>query len=201
MILSHDDLKTTIAQVKISFAPDVEARQIGEASIDLRLGYQFTKYREDLPDVTVSVADGLRTLGELNAWNTVELEERDGLGRPAMFVLRPNELILGITLESITVPRNMIALVEGRSTYARVGLSMHQTAPWIQPGWSGPIILEMTNHGPLNIELRPGIDRPCQVTFFNLTNEVAEAEAYGARPTDMYKDQTHPLQHSKKNNR
>lgn len=197
MILSHDDLIKAIDEGIIGFNPPVEARQIGEASIDLRLGFQFTKYREDLPDITISVAEGLRTLGELNAWNTVELGEEDKLGRPSKFILMPKEFILGITLESITVSRSLIALVEGRSTYARVGLSMHQTAPWIQPGWSGPIILEMTNHGPLNIQLQPGVDRPCQVTFFTLTREVAEANAYGARPTDAYKDQTHPLQHEK----
>ncbi|HEX9835653.1 MAG TPA: dCTP deaminase [Alphaproteobacteria bacterium] len=195
MILSHDDIVKAIKDGTIGFDPQVEARQIGEASVDLRLGYQFTKYREDLPDVTISVAEGLRTLGELKAWKTLELGPQDELGRPSKFVLEPKEFILGITLESITVPRSMIALVEGRSTYARVGLSMHQTAPWIQPGWSGPIILEMTNHGPLNIQLRPGVDRPCQVTFFKLTSEVAETEAYGARATDVYKDQTHPLRH------
>ena len=197
MILSHDDLEKAIDEGIIGFNPPVEARQIGEASIDLRLGFQFTKYREDLPDITISVADGLRTLGELNAWNTLELDAQDELGRSSRFILEPKEFILGITLESITIPRNMIALVEGRSTYARVGLSMHQTAPWIQPGWSGPIILEMTNHGPLNIQLQPAVDRPCQVTFFELTSEVAEMNAYGARSTDVYKDQTHPLQHEK----
>lgn len=127
----------------------------------------------------------------------MELGELDELGRPATTELKPGEFILGITLESISVPRTMIALVEGRSTYARVGLSMHQTAPWIQPGWSGPIILEMTNHGPLNIKLQPKVDRPCQVTFFQLTSEVAEHAAYGARPTDVYKDQTHPLKHQR----
>lgn len=199
MILSHNELVKAIEEGVICFNPNVEARQIGEASIDLRLGFQFTKYRDDLPDITISVADGLGTLGEINAWNTLELDELDELGRPSKFMLGPTEFILGITLESITVPRSMIALVEGRSTYARVGLSMHQTAPWIQPGWSGPIILEMTNHGPLNIQLQPGVDRPCQVTFFQLTSEVAEAEAYGARSTDVYKDQTHPLQHDKPN--
>jgi len=198
MILSHDDLIKAIKEGEIVFNPPVEARQVGEASVDLRLGFQFTKYREDLGSITISVADGLRALGELNAWKTVELDPEDGLGRPAKFFLQPKEFILAITLESITVPRNMIALVEGRSTYARVGLSMHQTAPWIQPGWSGPIILEMTNHGPLTIQLQPRVDRPCQVTFFRLTSEVAEAEAYGARPTDIYKDQSHPLRHDKK---
>ena len=87
----------------------------------------------------------------------------------------------------------MIARVEGRSTYARVGLSMHQTAPWIQPGWSGPIILELMNNGPLTIKLTPTKDRPCQLTFIRLTSEVPEEHAYGAKAGDTYQDQEHPL--------
>jgi len=196
MILSHEDLVTAIESGEIGFDPPIDpGTQIGEASVDLRLGYQFTRYREDLGDISISVADGLKTLGQLNAWNTKELKDTDELGYPETFELKPDNLILGITLESISVPRSMIALIEGRSTYARVGLSMHQTAPWIQPGWNGPIILEMTNHGPLTIKLRPKVDRPCQVTFFRLSNEVTEAAAYGARDTDVYQNQTHPLRH------
>jgi dCTP deaminase len=85
----------------------------------------------------------------------------------------------------------MIALIVGRSTYARVGLSMHQTAPWIQPGWSGKNILEMMNNGPLDIKLAP----LCQLTFFELKTELPKEMAYGARPSDTYQDQTHPLKH------
>ena len=72
---------------------------------------------------------------------------------------------------------------------------MHQTAPWIQPGWSGPIILELMNNGPLTIKLTPTKDRPCQLTFFKLTSEVPEEHAYGAKPRDTYQDQKHPLKH------
>lgn len=92
----------------------------------------------------------------------------------------------------------MIALIEGRSTYARVGLSMHQTAPWIQPGWDGQIILEIMNNGPLQIELTPLKDRPCQLTFFTLSSPVSEDMAYGARETDVYQRQTHSLKHGQK---
>jgi deoxycytidine triphosphate deaminase len=66
-------------------------------------------------------------LGTLNLWNTEEYDS---------FELAPGAFVLALTYESITVPKKLIALVEGRSTYARVGLSMHQTAPWIQPGFS-----------------------------------------------------------------
>jgi dCTP deaminase len=107
-------------------------------------------------------------------------------------------MVLALTHESITVPNNLIALVEGRSTYARVGLSMHQTAPWIQPGWSGPIVLEIANHGQIPIKLTPLIDRPCQLTFLQLKSPVPKSLAYGSRKTDTYKDQAHPLKHKRR---
>ena len=70
---------------------------------------------------------------------------------------------------------------------------MHQTAPWLQPGWNGQITLEIRNSGPFLIELTPTEDMPCQVTFFQLTSELAETVAYGARPTDVFQGQASPL--------
>lgn len=200
MILSQPDLRTAVEAGEVSFEPALEERQWGEASVDLRLGYQFTKFKEfdEIGDVTVSVAQGLKAVGSLDLWTTKILNEDDGFGHPETIVIHPGEFLLALTYETITVPRDMIALIEGRSTYARVGLSMHQTAPWIQPGWSGPIILEMMNHGPLQITLTPTVDRPCQLTFFRLTSQVPIDQAYGARPTDVYQDQQHPLSHSSK---
>ena len=78
---------------------------------------------------------------------------------------------------------------------------MHQTAPWIQPGWSGPIVLEIMNNGPLTVELTPMIDRPCQLTFFRLSSELPEGLAYGSRQMDRYQDQTHPLRHDEEEER
>jgi deoxycytidine triphosphate deaminase len=72
---------------------------------------------------------------------------------------------------------------------------MHQTAPWIQPGWRGPIVLEIRNHGPMRIALTPLKDRPCQITFFELKSPVPDDAKYGARATDRYMDQKHPLSH------
>lgn len=188
MILSQKDIRKQVKAGKIGFSPALEEKQWGEASIDLRLGRQFTQYRKDIEGITLSVAAGLGSLGDLNLWIT---EERD------YFLLAPGELVLALTHESITVPNNLIALVEGRSTYARVGLSMHQTAPWIQPGWSGPIVLEIANHGQIPIKLTPLIDRPCQLTFLELKSPVPKSLAYGSRQTDRYKDQKHPLKHRK----
>ncbi len=195
MILSQVDLRQAVAEGQLLFDPPLEESQWGEASIDLRLGFSFTRLTGSR-SLTISVANGLADL-PAGLWATKLLKASDELGRPERFVLDPGEFILALTHETIKVPKNLIALVEGRSTYARVGLSMHQTAPWIQPGWRGPIILEIMNHGPFRIELTPLIDRPCQVTFFQLKTELPEEMAYGARPTDRYQDQTHPLDHGK----
>lgn len=192
MVLSQEDLRRYVKQRKIVFTPELEEKQFGEASIDLRLGFDFTKLK-DLPNTKISVADGLGALGGPGFWDTWKLGEFDPHGHRQTYCLHPGEFVLAMTHESITVPNDLIALVEGRSTYARVGLSMHLTAPWIQPGWSGRIVLEMTNNGTWDIELTPLVDRPCQLTFLRLTKPVPARLAYGTRLTDVYQDQEHPF--------
>lgn len=198
MILSQIDIRRAVEAAEIGFSPALEEKQWGEASVDLRLGFQFTKLQEIGGHSSISVADGLSLIGRMGIWKTKTLKERDEHGNLEQYALAPKEFVLAMTYESIKVPKNMIALVEGRSTYARVGLSMHQTAPWIQPGWDGPIVLEIMNNGPIRIALTPLIDRPCQVSFFELKTEVPAEALYGTRPTDRYQRQTHPLDHSTK---
>src|SRR3990172_7062574 len=188
MILSQPDLRRAVEDQRVRFEPSLEEKQWGEASVDLRLGFKFTRLKK-LSGVKVSVAEGLKTLAESGFWDEMTLEEKDRFGRKNTFSLEPGQFILAMTYESVTVPTDLIALIEGRSTYARVGLSMHQTAPWIQPGWTGPIILEMVNNGPLTIELTPLVDRPCQLTFFQLSSPLPDDLAYGARPSDVYQHQ------------
>jgi dCTP deaminase len=196
MILSQTDLCRAVDAGVIGFSPSLEEKQWGEASIDLRLGFQFTKLRK-CDGVKFSLAEGLGIIGSMKIWETRELKERDNFGKIEQFDLDPGEFILAKTYESVTIPKNLIALVEGRSTYARMGLSMHQTAPWIQPGWNGPIILEIMNNGPLVITLTPLKDRPCQITFFELKSDVPADALYGTRPTDRYQGQSHPIDHGK----
>lgn len=194
MILSQVDIRRAVDSHEIGFTPDLEEGQWGEASIDLRLGFQFTKFR-DAQGLTISVADGLRHVGQLGLWATKELREVDELGARESYELPPGQFVLALTHESIRIPKHLIGLVEGRSTYARMGLSMHQTAPWIQPGWSGPIVLEIANHGTFTIKLTPLVDRPCQLTFFELKTALPPDLGYGSRPSDRYQDQQHPLVH------
>ena len=192
MILSGLDIRDSVESGRISFSPGLEPSQWGEASVDLRLGFQFTKLVKQ-EGVTISVAEGLRALQSTNLWETLDIKENGKFGDQEFIEMKQGDFLLAKTYESIAVPRNMIARVEGRSTYARVGLSMHQTAPWIQPGWKGQIILELLNNGPLTIKLTPKRDRPCQITFFKLTQEVDEDLAYGAKRQDAYQNQAHPI--------
>ncbi len=201
MILSQPDIRAAVSAGDIVFTPELDEQQWGEASIDLRLGFQFTKYKKDHPAITISVADGLKGINDLGLWDTKTLREKDDLGDRETYELKPSEFVLALTHESIKIPKNLRGHVEGRSTYARLGLSMHQTAPWIQPGWSGPIVLEIANHGQFTIKLTPLIDRPCQLTFFELKTPLSEEQAYGSRASDTYQDQAHPLVQSGKGTR
>lgn len=192
MILSQSDIRAEVEAGRIVFDPPLEENQWGEASVDLRLGFDFTKLgRAD--GAVFSVANGLGTIAKSGIYAKKRLAREDEMGRPEKFELPSGEFVLALTHERIHMPKHLIGLVEGRSTYARVGLSMHQTAPWIQPGWSGQITLEIRNSGTLDIALQPLLDRPCQLTFFQLTKELEDAQAYGAQDGGRYQNQTSAL--------
>lgn len=194
MILSQRELRKEVEAGRIKFDPPLEDNQWGEASIDLRLGTHFTKLQE-MPGVKLSLHQGIPQVKGL--WKTMDKPLQDEFQKASSYCLEPEEFILALTHESITVPPNLIARVEGRSTYARLGISMHQTAPWIQPGWEGRIVLEIKNSGTVKVELSPLLDRPCQITFFKLTSAVPKKLVYGSKSTDKYVRQAHPLDQSK----
>lgn len=144
------------------------------------------------------MAQGIGPIARTGLYQEETFELTDSFGKRRTYVLHPDEFVLALTYEHIYMPRDLIAMVEGRSTYARVGLSMHQTAPWIQPGWDGQITLEMRNSGPFKIELTPIDEMPCQLTFFKLTSKLKQKAAYGARSTDRFQGQRSALGSSKK---
>jgi dCTP deaminase len=189
MILSQPELRDAVEKGEIKFEPPLEERQWGPASIDLRLGYKFTKWRTT-PSARFSLDKGLPEINGL--WSEIELNPRDEHGKLETYSLDAGDFILAQVYEKLRIPNNLIALVEGRSRYARTGISIHQTAPWIQPGWSGNITLELRN-GPLNISLTPVKDMLCQLTFFRLTSALSDDLLYGSRPTDRFQGQESPL--------
>ncbi len=188
MVLSKPDIRAEVENGALRFDPPLEDNQWGEASIDLRLGFDFTKL-QPAGGATFSIANGLDLIARAGLYSKKKLSVDDGMGHPEKFELHPGDFVLALTHETVSIPNHLIGLVEGRSTYARVGLTMHQTAPWIQPGWTGQITLEIRNSGPLTIALQPLLDRPCQLTFFNLSKALKEEEAYGAQDGGRYQNQ------------
>jgi dCTP deaminase len=154
MILSQRELRAAVARAEIRFDPALDEKQWGEAAVDLRLGLKFTKLIGN-PNVIFSMTRGIGAISASGLYREEIFDIEDGFGKRRTYVLDPGEFILALTHEHVWMPRNLIAMVEGRSTCARVGLSMHQTAPWIQPGWDGQITLEIRNGGPFRIELTP----------------------------------------------
>lgn len=192
MILAQAEIREAVAKDEIKFDPPLEETQWHEASVDLRLGFKFTKLVAKR-GLKVSLAYGMSAIADAGLWKEKTLRREDEFGKTETYAVESGEFILAQTYERIWIPRHLIAAVEGRSSYARAGLSMHLTAPWLQPGWNGLLTLEIFNSGPLKIELTPSVDRPCQLTFFKLTSEVPEEIAYGTRPTDSFQGQSSPI--------
>ena len=141
MMLSDVDLRAALAEGRIAITPFSDA-QLRAAGITLHLGAQLQKPR---PGAVVDVR--ARTLPEYDA---IQLNAQEG------YELEPQEFLLGHTLERITVGPSVGLLIEGRSTLARVGLTIVKTAMLVEPGHHDrTIALEIANHGPNPIRLYP----------------------------------------------
>jgi dCTP deaminase len=153
---------------KIRFKPDIDEKQIGLSSIDLRLGKVFTKLkpRQGL------VIQPARSFDPTDHVETQDFSQIDVLGSHPTFRLPSHEFRLALTLEEITLPPDLAANVQGKSSLARSGFAVHITAPHIHPGWSGRITLELYNHGPWELEFYPGEDLVCQLILYKVTSPV-----------------------------
>ena len=93
------------------------------------------------------------------------------------FILHPGEFVLGSTLERVGLPDDLVARLEGKSSLGRLGLLIHSTAGYVDPGWNGNLTLELSNVANLPITLYPGM-KIGQISFFRLTT--AAETPYGA---------------------
>lgn len=82
-------------------------------------------------------------------------------------VLRPGQFALASTFERVNLPRSLAAQVDGRSTMGRLGLAVHVTAGWLDPGFTGHVTLEICNHGPQTLSIPVGT-RVAQLVFFEV---------------------------------
>jgi dCTP deaminase len=177
MIMGYRDLLTLWKKKVIRFDPDINPReQISLSSIDLRLGYYFTKqiaasgYVFDPFDEQFDPSPHIQT--------TDLSQQPRPSGQTPHFILRPNEFVLSRTLEIIRMPHNFAAQVQGTTTGGRAGLSIHATAPHIHPGFSGSITLEIKNLGEWDLRLNPG-KRICQLILFQIKTPVSRREVKG----------------------
>ena len=135
--------------------PLLSERHVGDSSIDVRLGTQFIIFRTHMCGVFAPYKEGLSELRRL--------QERQVVKFGSKFVLHPGTLALGATFEYFSIPADLECQVEGRSSWARVGLQI-ATANYIEPGFRGVITLELSNVGRIPLEFYPGV-RIAQVVF------------------------------------
>ena len=139
--------------------PLLESDQIGETSIDLRLGYDFLvsiQTRSSSIDVSRKEDPQKRAIASYFQETRRELGEK--------FILHPSQVVLACSLEYLSIPSNIIADLYSRSSYNRLGLPINSS---IQPGFRGCAPIELFNHGNTPVELVVGA-RICQIRLYEL---------------------------------
>lgn len=160
MILSDHDIKIAIQTKRITITPKPDlATQLGSCSIDLRLGRQFRIFDHS----KFAFIDPKNTTLTATMMKDVVVKSNEP------FMLQPGDFVLATTMETLTLPDNLLARLEGRSSLGRLGIVVHSTASVFDPGWRGMIVMELGNLGRMPVALYPGM-RICALTFEELTS-------------------------------
>jgi len=170
VLLSDRDIRAELDARRVVLDPFDES-MIQPASVDMRLDKYFRVFENHrYPHI-----DPAEDQSDLT--RAVEPNEDEP------FILHPGEFVLGSTYEVITLPDDVAARVEGKSSLGRLGLLTHATAGFIDPGFSGHVTLELSNMATLPIKLWPGM-KIGQLCFFRLTSPAENpygSEKYGSR--------------------
>lgn len=159
-ILSDQDIRKYLDEGKISIEPlEDPERQIQPSSVDLRIGSEFKGFRI----IRKPCIDPLDKSDLESYMESFHLEK----GEP--FIIHPGEFALATTYEAVKLPDHLVARVEGRSSMGRLGITMHVTAGYIDPGFQGKITLEISNIGKMPVALYTG-QRVCQIVFETMTS-------------------------------
>lgn len=158
MALSNVEIRAEIMAEHLVFDPpindDPDGSRIGSSPVDPLLHERLIVLRqESSPGVIVDPsAAGFRVMDFLQKDGETEI-----IPEGNSYQMDPNQLVVARTLEAIKLPLHLAARVEGKSSLARLGLSVHVTAPSVHAGFEGPLYLEMNNIGPFPILLRRGM--------------------------------------------
>jgi dCTP deaminase len=158
MVLSDRSIKEALAARRIVIDP-LNERDIQPASVDLHLDKSILVFRNSSKPY-IDVREDM-----------TDLTERQEIPGDKPFILHPGEFVLGGTTERIELPNDIVARLEGKSSLGRIGLVIHSTAGYIDPGWKGNLTLELTNVARLPITLYSGM-RIGQISFQRMTTEV-----------------------------
>ena len=162
-ILTRQEILAAIDRGSVVIDP-FDPAMVGPASVDLHLGREFRVFRKIHDIFEVNDQSDSSEITE-----TIEVDDR--------FVLMPQETVLGITVERLTLPPNLCGWLEGRSRYARMGLMVHITASFMQPGIDNRQVLEISNVSPVPLALRPGTPI-CQFIFGTCRGEATYEGRY-----------------------
>jgi len=165
MVLSDRTIRRLLEEGRIGIDPYSEDL-LQPSSVDVRVDRLFRVFRNSRYPY-IDVKEPMEDLTEL-----VEVSDDE---QP--FILHPGEFVLGSTLERIRLPDDLVARLEGKSSLGRLGLLIHSTAGFIDPGWDGHVTLELSNVANLPITIYFGM-KIGQVSFVQMT-EPAETP-YGA---------------------
>ncbi len=166
MILSDRDIRKAMTRGDIMIS-DFSESQIGPASVDLRLGSVFKVFKHY--DIThIDPAAGIPD----------EMLHTIDVPKDSSFIIHPGEFVLGIIHERVRISDSLCVRIDGRSSWGRLGIIVHSTAGFVNPGWDGHLTLEITNISRLPVMLRPGT-RICQISFELLTSPAENVKKSG----------------------
>ena len=165
MILSNTDIRAEIEGGGLKFDPQIGMNQFSTSSVDLRLGNEFTVPKT--PPAGMSITIDPNVVSSEDALS--EYSEKFTVPSGEKLELKPGAFVLGYTLESVEMPNYLAARIEGRSSMARLGVSIHQTAPTVQANFRGQLRLEISNLGPYTVLLEPGTPF-CQLIIERLSS-------------------------------
>jgi dCTP deaminase len=158
-VLSDGTIRRLVEEERIKIEP-WDPAMVQPASVDLKLGTSFRVFHNHrLPAIDLAQPPSGVT-------EHVQIEEH------ASFVIHPGEFVLGTTVEWVELPDDIVARIEGKSSLGRLGLIVHATAGFVDPGFSGTLTLEITNLTRVPIVLWPG--KPIAQLSFMTLDQAAE---------------------------
>ncbi|MEX0683734.1 MAG: dCTP deaminase [Dehalococcoidia bacterium] len=176
-VLSDHTIREELAAGHIVIDP-LDESAIQPASVDLRLNSAFRVFRV----TSTPFVDVQQPVDDLTELIEIAPEEP--------FVIQPGVFFLGSTLETIAIPNDIVGRIDGKSSLGRLGLLVHATAGYVDPGWTGRLTLELSNQSQMPIALYYGM-RVAQISFLRMSTPVDRP--YGSPELgSKYQGQTGP---------